>query len=246
MSNPQQLVEAAYAAIGRTGVGSGMNQIDQEGRDYWVGELQSGRLTADNFRDTFNKAVNNYIAEKPNSAISRYVTDYVSNAPVREQLGNATNRLNTLNTNYGQLQQQLSALQTAYDQLARGGPRGGGGSGSGGIVGGGVVDTGGSSIGGGGGGAAGSSGPVWGPDGRMFSSIAAALSAGVTNFSFTRPAAANAGSGLINGANTLNNIPSAAAGNANPGAAIAGANSQLFNRQTNAQLPAGVSNPFAV
>lgn len=154
---------------------------------------------------------------------------------------------------YQTLQDQLRALREEYDRLATQPP---GGRGGGGVVDGGgtgIVDGGGSAGGGssgggttGGGGGAidygqgnsgvftagglGNSGVVYGPDGKPYSSVAAAIAAGVTNYSFTKPVAAQQQPpGLIAGADNLNPLPPAAAGNVNPAAALTNANSQLFS-----------------
>lgn len=123
------------------------------------------------------------------------------------------------------------------------GPVNGGINIGGGVVGGGLVDYG-PSINNGNVGGLGNTGVVYGPDGKPYSSVAAAIAAGVTNYSFTRPNAG--GNGLIKGADNLTNIPNAATGNANPGGLIANQNQQLFTRPTTVQLPPGVHNPFAV
>ena len=129
------------------------------------------------------------------------------------------------------MQSQLAALQEAYDALSakQGETYGGGGI----VTTGGLVDT----------GDGGASGVVYGPDGSMYSSAAAAIAAGVTNYTTTKP--------FIPGANTATAgdtqgfvIPSGQTGNTNPGGFISGARQQMFTMPTGAQLPAGVANPF--
>jgi hypothetical protein len=136
-----------------------------------------------------------------------------------------------------QLQAQLAELQKAYDTLRRRPTDSGGGL----TGGGGVVDDG--STFNPGGGFLGTGGVVYGPDGTAYSSPAAAIAAGVTNFSYQRP-----GSGLISGADTLNNQFLQFArntGNANPGADIFNQDQQLFNLGApKVALPAGVARPF--
>ena len=131
---------------------------------------------------------------------------------------------------YKSMQSQLTALQTAYDKLAAG--QGGGGD-SGIVTTGGLIDT----------GDGGASGVVYGPDGTMYSSAAAAIAAGVTNYTTTKPS--------IPGANTATAgdtqgfvIPSGQTGNTNPGGFISGAREQMFTMPTTAQLPGGIANPF--
>lgn len=147
---------------------------------------------------------------------------------------------------YQKLQQQLAEMQKQYDTLvAQQGKQGG--LGSGGIAGGGVVDDG-STFNPGGTGGLGTGGVVYGPDGTSYSSAAAAIAAGVTNFTYTKPVIPQtpAGPGLIQGADNLTAVPPGVTGNVNPGGLIAGQNSQLFQRPTGVQLPAGVRNPFAI
>lgn len=158
---------------------------------------------------------------------------------------NSTNNSSSITEEqYNALQSQLNDLQTRYDDLtSQYGEIGG--IGTGGIVGGGVVDDGSSlnpgqnNIG--------TGGVVYGPDGKMYSSPAAAIAAGVTNFTYLRP---QTGTGLIAGADTLNNPflqPAANTGNANPGASIANQNQQLFEMGApKVKLPGAVTNPFAV
>jgi len=69
-----KLVTELYGSIGRTGVGSNPNQIDQAGLDYWANQLTSGALNKDNIGQAFSNAVNVYLAQKPDDAISKYVT----------------------------------------------------------------------------------------------------------------------------------------------------------------------------
>lgn len=96
------------------------------------------------------------------------------------------------------------------------------------------------------GGGLGTSGPVYGPDGQMYSSAASALAAGVTNYSFTKPMFGPTSGGVTTPANPFAPVPSGASGNANPGGLISGANQQLFQMQTGAQLPPPVQNPFRI
>jgi len=85
------------------------------------------------------------------------------------------------------------------------------------------------------------SGAVWGPDGRMYSSAAAAVAAGVSNYSTTRPAltssAANpntAGGGLIDSA------LGTSASTKNPFAT----NGPYSTQVARVGLPGNVTNPF--
>jgi len=150
-------------------------------------------------------------------------------------------QLTALQSQYGTLQQQLAEMQKQYERLvSQYGQQGG--LGGGGIVGGGVVDDG-STFNPGGTGGLGTGGVVYGPDGTSYSSAAAAIAAGVTNFTYTKPVVP----GLIQGADNLTAVPPGATGNVSPGGLIAGQNQQLFNAgPARIALPSGVRNPFAI
>ena len=79
------LVDSAYAGIGRTGIGTEPNQIDQEGYDYWLNQLNSGALNANSFRTAFENSVNNVLSENPNAPTSRYVSGYMEGLGDRDQ-----------------------------------------------------------------------------------------------------------------------------------------------------------------
>lgn len=84
--NPNRdLVDSAYAGIGRTGIGTEPNQIDQEGYDYWLDQLNSGALNANSFRTAFENSVNNVLSENPNAPTSRYVSGYMEGLGDRDQ-----------------------------------------------------------------------------------------------------------------------------------------------------------------
>ena len=72
----RNLVTQAYGGIGRTGVGTGANQIDQSGYDFWLNALQTGALTPETFGPSFNRAVGQYITEKPTDLITQAVQAY--------------------------------------------------------------------------------------------------------------------------------------------------------------------------
>ena len=167
------------------------------------------------------------------------------NNPFNRKIDALNTQYSTLNTNYSALNSQLSALQKAYDELAKKKAAIVGGTGT--TQGGTVVDTGGTNIdtstt------ATGTTGPVYGPDGKMYSSAAAAIAAGVTNYTRSKPAslitgADNMGTGNTPGSTTTANNTSI--GNANPGGLIANQNAQLFNMNPKVLMPGGVKNPFA-
>lgn len=131
---------------------------------------------------------------------------------------------------YKSMQSQLAALQEAYDALsAKQGETSDGGI----VTTGGLVDT----------GDGGASGVVYGPDGSMYSSAAAAIAAGVTNYTTTKPFIPSASTATAGDTQGFV-IPSGQTGNTNPGGFISGARQQMFTMPTGAQLPAGVANPF--
>lgn len=117
---------------------------------------------------------------------------------------------------------------------------GGGFTGGGGLTNGGTgVNTGGSSFMSA---ASGTAGVVYGPDGTMYSSPAAALAAGVKSFSTTKPIVQSSNS-LLSPAGTPGTaaggfmLGAAQTGNANPGGLIANANQQLFKNKVGVQMP---------
>lgn len=144
------------------------------------------------------------------------------------------------------LQKQILELQNSYKSLLEKNktPSTGTTGGTTGSVG--PVNTGGTNID-----TTATSGPVYGPDGRMYSSAASAIAAGVTNYTRTKPVGAIAGAdnlGAGGGGTTARGFMSndANTGNVNPGGLIAGQNQQLFNVNPNVSLPPGIANPFRV
>ena len=81
-------------------------------------------------------------------------------------------------------------------------------------------------------------GPVWGPDGRMFSSAAAAIAAGVTNFSTTKPVlTSNAGNPNTAGGGLIeNNMATSPGSTKNPFAL----NGPFSTQTARVGLPPGV------
>jgi hypothetical protein len=67
-----KVVNDLYATIGRTGMGTGTNQIDQGGFNYFKNMLDSG-MTSDQVKNEFQKAVNQYLIDKPTDEYSKYV-----------------------------------------------------------------------------------------------------------------------------------------------------------------------------
>jgi hypothetical protein len=75
----QKLVDAQYATIGRTGVGTGANQIDEAGRKNWTDALVGGTLKAEDLGSRFSTAVTDYMAQNPADQYTQYVKDYQAN-----------------------------------------------------------------------------------------------------------------------------------------------------------------------
>jgi hypothetical protein len=220
-----ELVDQAYDKIlGR--------KADEAGRNYWVND--PGFSSA-----SFALAAQPEIAQQRKQMAEQLAALQNKFDPMSEQYS-------TLQGQYGTLAEQMAMLKAQYEELlkqqqekSKSRTTGGATVGSSG-----VVDDG-SSLNPGGT-ALGTTGVVYGPDGTAYSSAAAAIAAGVVNFTFTKPVAPQAPTtpGLISGADNLTSIPSGVTGNANPGALIAGQNDQLFARPTGIQLPRGVANPF--
>jgi hypothetical protein len=71
------MVRAAYATIGRSGIGGATNQIDQAGYDNFVNALQTGAIKPADFASTFQGAVDRYITDNPNDPYTKYVQGYL-------------------------------------------------------------------------------------------------------------------------------------------------------------------------
>jgi hypothetical protein len=166
------------------------------------------------------------------------------------QYSTLNNNYSTLNSNYSALSTQLTALQKAYEDLAKKKTTGTTGTTGNVTSGGTTVDTGGTNIDTSNAGGA-TTGPVYGPDGRMYSSAASAIAAGVTNYTRTKP------TGILAGVDTLGAGGGGTAsrgfmsdavnsGNVNPGGLISGQSKQLFNPAININLPGGLKNPYSV
>jgi uncharacterized protein YidB (DUF937 family) len=59
-TNYDDIVTKAYGTIGRTGIGDAVSNIDQAGKDYWVGLLQSGAVNPNDFSSVFGNAVEKF------------------------------------------------------------------------------------------------------------------------------------------------------------------------------------------
>ena len=75
--NYEQMVLDQYANIGRTGFGDELSNVDKEGLDWWKGQLQSGAIAPENFEQTFNSAVADFVAKNPENEYSQYVSNYL-------------------------------------------------------------------------------------------------------------------------------------------------------------------------
>tara|TARA_R110000868_G_scaffold98894_1_gene272330 strand:- start:308 stop:1402 length:1095 start_codon:yes stop_codon:yes gene_type:complete len=89
VSPNMKLILDAYKTLGRTGVGTGTNQIDQAGLNYWLGEVESGRLKPADFNKTFYQSVGNYYTQKPTDAITQYTAPILLDNTYRDILTKA-------------------------------------------------------------------------------------------------------------------------------------------------------------
>ncbi len=88
--NYADIVNQAYAGVGRTGIGVDPNQIDQAGYDYWMTQLQSGQVKPQDFQNQFNQGVES-------TYINQAYQDLFGRAPEEAGLQNWINTLNTTN-----------------------------------------------------------------------------------------------------------------------------------------------------
>jgi hypothetical protein len=119
---PQSMVDSAYAGIGRYGSGSGVNQVDQAGRQYWNNQLSSGAVAPQDFNKSFNSAVQQYQTQNPNSAL----TQYTQNQPgysggyggyaAPQQAFTANNPFNAYTGSAYSPQQMQNAIATSQQQ----------------------------------------------------------------------------------------------------------------------------------
>lgn len=70
-SEIESIVSAAYANIGREGIGTGSGNIDQAGFDYWLESLISGAISIGDFHSTFEDASVNAIVTDAYAGIGR-------------------------------------------------------------------------------------------------------------------------------------------------------------------------------
>ena len=77
VDNYDAMIDSAYGALGRSGLGTSVSNIDQPGYDYWMGQLRSGAINPGDFQDTFRTAANAYMAQNPYNDYTRYVQGFL-------------------------------------------------------------------------------------------------------------------------------------------------------------------------
>jgi hypothetical protein len=83
------IVNKAYETLGRTGVGTATNQIDQAGQNYFLDKLASGQLTPSTFNQEFYKTVGDYYTQNPNNAVTQYTAPILQDNAYRDILTKA-------------------------------------------------------------------------------------------------------------------------------------------------------------
>jgi len=117
-SDYSNLVTQAYGTLGRAGVGSDPNQIDPEGYNYWLGQLESGAIAPSDFSSVFNTAASG-VLQNPIPAsepVADYVTDYVVRNAYenigRTGIGTDPNQIDQQGYDYWTNQLRTGALDT--------------------------------------------------------------------------------------------------------------------------------------
>ena len=87
--NPANLVNQAYGNIGKTGIGTGANQIDQEGYNYWTNALKSGAMTPESFQRTFQESA---VKNNPGLSAANLVNSAYGNIG-KSGIGTGTNQI---------------------------------------------------------------------------------------------------------------------------------------------------------
>ena len=82
----EDIVQGAYAAIGRTGIGTGAGKIDKEGYDFWLNALKAGIVTPDQLYANFNKSVAETVQQQPQAVNSQAVASYIAANPLATQI----------------------------------------------------------------------------------------------------------------------------------------------------------------
>lgn len=68
----EQLIKDAYRRYGRWGIGNDVNQIDPKGYAYWLDQLDSKKISAEEFNSIFDAAVRQSWKDNPNSVHTFY------------------------------------------------------------------------------------------------------------------------------------------------------------------------------
>ena len=82
----EDIVQGAYGAIGRTGIGTSAGTIDEEGFNFWLGALKTGAVTPDQLLANFNKSVAETIQQQPQAVNSQAVAAYIAANPLATQI----------------------------------------------------------------------------------------------------------------------------------------------------------------
>jgi lysophospholipase L1-like esterase len=82
----EDIVQGAYGSVGRTGIGGGAGQIDQEGYNFWLNALKEGAVTPDQLLANFNQAVAGTIQQQPQAVNSQAVAAYIEANPLATQI----------------------------------------------------------------------------------------------------------------------------------------------------------------
>jgi hypothetical protein len=80
--NYANLINTAYAGVGRSGIGTGLSNIDQTGYDYWMNKLNSGAIAPDSFNAAFAQGAKGYMGQNPSTDYTKYVQGYLGLTPV--------------------------------------------------------------------------------------------------------------------------------------------------------------------
>ena len=79
--NYANLINTAYAGVGRSGIGTGLSNIDQTGYDYWMNKLNSGAIAPDSFNAAFAQGAKGYMGQNPSTDYTKYVQGYLGIKP---------------------------------------------------------------------------------------------------------------------------------------------------------------------
>ena len=82
----EDIVQGAYGSVGRTGIGAGAGQIDQEGYNFWLNALKAGAVTPDQLIANFNKSVAETVQQQPQAVNSQAVAAYIASNPLATQI----------------------------------------------------------------------------------------------------------------------------------------------------------------